>query len=176
MSAAAVSTAAPAAAGDSLLGILEGASDTAWSLVRAAASWAWQVAELAPAWAWIALVAVLLLRSPRLHRWRRRDPDRWFDSHQRSQGRARADGRCEYTAGWAWWRRCPAPAQEADHFWPWARGGATSIDNLVAACAVHNQAKGGRQPSAISRWAIAVRRRGYFPAGVPRTPGAWYRP
>jgi 5-methylcytosine-specific restriction endonuclease McrA len=106
--------------------------------------------------------------------WRRRDPVRWFDVGQRSHGRTRAGGRCEYTDGLRWWQRCPAPAQQADHFYPWARGGATELANLVAACTVHNQAKGGRPPALLTRCLIAWRRRAYFPDREPRSPGAWY--
>ncbi len=129
-----------------------------------------------PWWGW-ALVAALLVSRVRVLAtpWRRRDPERWFDAFERAAGRDRAGGRCEYTDRLAPWRRCTRPAQEADHFFPWARGGATTLGNMVAACTAHNQAKGGRMPAAITRWLITRRRRRYFPAGHLRTPGAWYR-
>lgn len=127
-------------------------------------------------WSITAASALLVLwlisrRAPRL--WRPRDTRRWFDSYERSRGRARAGGRCEYSARRACWRRCADPAQEADHFLPWARGGATSMDNLVAACRAHNQAKGGRMPSWLTAWLIFRRRRSYFPSSERRWPGSW---
>ncbi|MBW0255816.1 HNH endonuclease [Cellulomonas sp. PS-H5] len=131
------------------------------------------LAERVPAWG-SGLLALVVLARGRRARWRRRDPQRWFDAYQRAAGRARAGGRCEYTAAWSW-QRCPAASEQADHFRPWARGGATEPENLVAACVRHNQSKGGRMPTLLTTAVITWRRRRYFPAGVPRRPGAWYR-
>lgn len=129
-----------------------------------------------PWWGWALLLVLMVSRMrPLSSPWRRRDPVRWFDALQSAAGRDRAGGQCEYTERFVPWRRCSRPAQESDHFFPWARGGATTVENLVAACTAHNQAKGGRAPSAITRWVIARRRRAYFPAHQTRTPGAWYR-
>lgn len=106
-------------------------------------------------------------------RWARRDPVRWFDADQRRAARHRAGGQCEYST---WLRRCERPAQETDHFIAWARGGATTLTNAVAACRRHNQGKGA---SAVPGWqvmALRRRRRTYFPPGTPIRPGQRYRP
>ncbi|GHS89721.1 hypothetical protein AGMMS50218_16640 [Actinomycetota bacterium] len=133
---------------------------------------------------WAGVVAVLAVvvtlsgRGGRRGGWYpvRRDPLRWFTPAQRAAGRSRAGGRCEYPARWTPWRRCPARAVECDHFVPWSRGGATTVKNLVAACRWHNQAKGAREPSALTAWVITWRRARYFPPDAPRYPGARYRP
>ncbi|WP_263120717.1 HNH endonuclease domain-containing protein [Cellulomonas sp. RIT-PI-Y] len=120
----------------------------------------------------IALVASVVRKVRMLAR---RDPVRWFDTSQRAAGRSLAGGRCEYSARVTPWRRCRARADQADHFYPWSRGGATSMSNQVAACRWHNQTKGARWPSPLLAWVIARRRRGYFPAGRARRPGQRYR-
>ncbi|WP_147463454.1 HNH endonuclease [Cellulomonas triticagri] len=131
-----------------------------------------------PALAWLAVVVVLAAAVGARRRGRkgRRDPARWFDTGARAAGRALAGGRCEYPARWRPWRRCTSAAQQADHFYPWARGGATSMRNLVAACTAHNQTKGGAWPSWWLRAVITRRRCAYFPPGRPRRPGQRYQP
>lgn len=98
------------------------------------------------------------------------DPQRAFTASQRTEGFERAGGRCEMTS-WGLFR-CSGPAEHADHHYPWSKGGASSLENLVAACQHHNLAKGARLPSRLATRRITRRRRGYFPAGVPTRPGA----
>ena len=62
---------------------------------------------------------------------RRRDPVRRFSRQQRREGMARAAGQCEMEAGFG--RRCSRPAEHGDHFFPWSKGGSTSLENFVAA-------------------------------------------
>lgn len=101
------------------------------------------------------------------------DPVRMFTGPQRVEGFARAGGRCELD-GWIPGLRCRRPAQHGDHFHPWSRGGATSMNNFVAACAPCNMSKSNRVPAPWLGWVIRARRRRYFPAGVPRRPGEKY--
>lgn len=124
---------------------------------------------------WILLVAatVLLLGAAWvvLHR-RPLDPQRGFSLTQRRTAERLAGGRCEMEGfGWI---RCRRAGAHADHWLPWARGGATSEGNLVWACARHNLAKSSRVPTAFATWRLARRRRRYFPAGIPVRPGQWY--
>ncbi|WP_371706878.1 HNH endonuclease [Pseudarthrobacter sp. NIBRBAC000502772] len=73
---------------------------------------------------------------------------------------ARAAGLCEMEAGFR--RRCSRPAEHGDHFYPWSKGGSTSLQNFVAACARCNRAKGARIPSPGQQERIERRRRDYF--------------
>ena len=90
---------------------------------------------------------------------KRRDPVRRFSRQQRREGMARAGGQCEMEAGLR--RRCPRPAEHGDHFYPWSKGGSTSLQNFVAACARCNRTKGARVPSPGQRARMERRRREY---------------
>jgi hypothetical protein len=90
---------------------------------------------------------------------RRRDPVRRFTRQQRREGMARAGGQCEMEAGFG--RRCSRPAEHGDHFYPWSKGGSTSLQNFVAACARCNRAKGARIPSPGRQARLERRRRDY---------------
>ncbi|WP_354513017.1 HNH endonuclease signature motif containing protein [Paenarthrobacter sp. 4246] len=57
----------------------------------------------------------------------------------------RAKGRCELESRYG--KRCTQAAEHGDHFYPWSRGGATSLRNFVAACSQCNRRKGARIPS-----------------------------
>jgi len=92
---------------------------------------------------------------------RRRDPVRRFTRQQRREGMARADGRCELETGFG--RRCGRPAEHGDHFYPWSKGGSTSLQNFVAACARCNRAKRARIPSPGQQRRMERRRREYLP-------------
>lgn len=100
------------------------------------------------------------------------DQVRMFSAAQRRDGFSRAGNRCEYD-GFLPWLRCTSAAEHADHFFPWSRGGATSMSNQVAACARHNLAKSDHMPSRMMQSRIARRRRRYFPAGVDLAVGQW---
>ena len=92
---------------------------------------------------------------------RRRDPVRRFTRQQRREGMARAGGTCELEAGFG--RRCGRPAEHGDHFYPWSKGGTTSLQNFVAACARCNRAKRARIPSPGQQQRMERRRREYLP-------------
>lgn len=92
---------------------------------------------------------------------RRRDPVRRFTRQQRREGMARAGGQCELEAGFG--RRCARPAEHGDHFYPWSKGGSTSLQNFVAACARCNRAKRARIPSPGQQQRMERRRRDYLP-------------
>lgn len=91
---------------------------------------------------------------------RRRDLARRFTRQQRREGMARAAGQCEMEAGFR--RRCSRPAEHGDHFYPWSKGGSTSLQNFVAACARCNRAKSARIPSPWQQERLERRRRDYF--------------
>ncbi|MBT8161648.1 MULTISPECIES: HNH endonuclease [Arthrobacter] len=91
---------------------------------------------------------------------RRRDPLRRFTRQQRREGMARADGQCELEAGLH--RRCLRPAEHGDHFYPWSKGGTTSLQNFVAACSRCNHAKGARIPSPGQQKRLEQRRLAYI--------------
>lgn len=100
---------------------------------------------------------------------RRRDPVRRFTRQQRREGMARAGGLCELEAGFG--RRCGRPAEHGDHFYPWSKGGSTSLQNFVAACARCNRAKRARIPSPGQQRRMERRRREYLPPSSPVSVG-----
>lgn len=93
---------------------------------------------------------------------RRRDPVRRFTREHRREGMARAGSQCEMEAGFR--RRCARPAEHGDHFYPWSKGGSTSLQNFVAACSKCNRAKGARIPSPGQQRRMERRRRDYVTA------------
>ena len=95
---------------------------------------------------------------------RRRDPVRRFSRQQRREGMARAGGRCELEAGFG--RRCARPAEHGDHFYPWSKGGSTSLQNFVAACARCNRAKRAAIPSPGLQQRLERRRQDYAAPGA----------
>lgn len=95
---------------------------------------------------------------------RRRDPVRRFTRQQRRDGMARAGGQCELETGFG--RRCGRPAEHGDHFYPWSKGGSTSLQNFVAACARCNRAKRARIPSPGQQQRLERRRRDYVTSGA----------
>ncbi|MET1089847.1 MAG: HNH endonuclease signature motif containing protein [Arthrobacter sp.] len=80
---------------------------------------------------------------------KRRASVRRFSRQQRREGMARAGGQCEMEAGLR--RRCPLPTEHGDHFYPWPKGGSTSLQNFVAACARCNRARARGFPRPVSR-------------------------
>lgn len=61
------------------------------------------------------------------------------------------------------WGRCRAPAVEADHVYPWSRGGPTVLSNGQALCREHNRSKSNLRPPWWYVRALERRRAGYFP-------------
>ena len=124
-------------------------------------------AVMAPGLFAVALVVIAAVVNARDIR--RRDPVRRFTRQQRREGMARAGGQCEMEAGLR--RRCSLPAEHGDHFYPWSKGGSTSLQNFVAACARCNRAKGARIPSPSQRDRLERRRRDYLPPSSSVTVG-----
>ncbi|MFJ6077059.1 HNH endonuclease [Pseudarthrobacter sp. NPDC092419] len=93
---------------------------------------------------------------------RRRDPVRRFTRQQRREGMSRAGGLCELESGFG--RRCARPAEHGDHFYPWSKGGSTSLQNFVAACARCNRSKRAGIPSPAQQRRLERRRRDYLPS------------
>lgn len=90
---------------------------------------------------------------------RRRDPVRRFSPQQRRIGMARANGQCELES--ALGRRCSRPAEHGDHYYPWSKGGATSLRNFAAACSRCNRTKGARLPTPGQQVRLEKRRSSY---------------
>lgn len=109
----------------------------------------------------IAVVLVITAAIIKARDVRRRDPVRRFTRQQRRAGMARAGGVCEMEAGFG--RRCSRPAEHGDHFYPWSKGGSTSLQNFVAACSRCNRTKGARIPSRGQQLRLERRRRTYVP-------------
>ena len=95
---------------------------------------------------------------------------RLFDNEQKNIGHRRAGNRCEFSVGTG---RCKNKSEHGDHFYPHSKGGATTMQNFVAACAPHNLAKGAKMPSAFEKARIERRRMKYFPLLASRKCGEW---
>lgn len=115
------------------------------------------------------LALALLLKLAVSGRAAPKDPTRMFSQAQRLEGFARAGGICELDG--AWFIRCRKPAHHGDHWYPWSKGGATSMTNFVAACVRCNTSKGAKLPGFFATQRIEARRRRYFAAGVPTKAG-----
>lgn len=114
------------------------------------------------------LAAILVIsrplpgRGPRL--FQRADPWRVFKYETRRQVMSRAGHRCEGAVFLAW-GRCREAATEADHVYPWSRGGPTSPCNGQALCRGHNRHKAATKPPWWYVLSLEHRRRSYFPPG-----------
>jgi hypothetical protein len=133
------------------------------------------------------MAAAVLLAVPRMVGWARRvarshrprDSRRGFTPDERAAIIARAGYQCEWVDGW---KRCearhgaPGVQLEADHVYPWAFGGPTTLGNGQALCRPHNAKKSGKLPTPQYLWRLAHSRAGYMEV-VPR-PGrrerAWH--
>lgn len=107
----------------------------------------------------LVVVVIVIARVMQARDVRRRDPVRRFTRQQRREGMARAAGQCEMEAGFR--RRCSRPAEHGDHFYPWSKGGSTSLQNFVAACSRCNRAKGAQFPSPAQQERLERRRLAY---------------
>jgi hypothetical protein len=107
----------------------------------------------------LAVVLTMIVAIIRGQDVKRRDPVRRFSRQQRREGMSRAEGQCEMEADFR--RRCSRPAEHGDHFYPWSKGGSTSLRNFVAACSRCNRAKGAHIPSPGQQERLERRRRTY---------------
>ena len=73
--------------------------------------------------------------------------------------------------------RCNEAAAHGDHWFPWSRGGPTSMENFVAACPGCNLAKGAKVPTFWQTQRLSWRRRRYYPTERLHqvTPGGRYQ-
>lgn len=133
-------------------------------LVHSVASWAASNPLLV-----LAIVGVLLLltiasasasRGPI-----QRDEQRLFTAEQKRIIHARAQYRCEHKP--VLWRRCTAPGDQADHIYPHAKGGPTTLANGQSLCGPHNRRKSDHIPTPLYRRRLERRRRHYFPPDQP---------
>jgi hypothetical protein len=108
----------------------------------------------------IVLAAPMPGRGPRLLQGR--DSWRGFKYGARRTVFERAHGRCEGSR-FISWGRCPAPATEADHIYPWSRGGPAIVSNGQALCRAHNKSKSSLRPPWWYVRALERRRAAYFP-------------
>ncbi|WP_156155765.1 HNH endonuclease [Demequina phytophila] len=128
------------------------------------------MAAFSPLLPWIipAVLFALVIAFPmpgRGPRSSRRDRWRVFKYGARVEVMARADWRCEGALFFAW-GRCPATAEQADHVFPWSKGGPTVVSNGQALCAGHNRRKANMTPPWWYVLALEKRRRTYFPQGA----------
>lgn len=103
------------------------------------------------------LVAMLIATLPRrIHK----DPQRLFTVDQRRSGGFRAGDRCEMEG--IFLTRCRRPGEHGDHWFPHSKGGGTTMENFVWACARCNIAKSARVPTFWETTRLEWRRRRYF--------------
>lgn len=106
----------------------------------------------------IALATPLPGRGPR----GKSDLWRLFKYGARREVMDRAGGRCEAQL-FLMWGRCGETATEADHIYPWSKGGPTIVSNGQALCRSHNAGKGSTTPPWWKLVGLERRRKAYFP-------------
>lgn len=104
---------------------------------------------------WGAYIAVL--RNPRSHV--RRDARRVYTQREKDEAAAWCKYRCE---GTGLLFRCTKQTKnlQGDHWFPHARGGATTKRNLVMLCPECNKKKSAKVPTPLQTFALRMRRRG----------------
>ena len=95
----------------------------------------------------------------------RKDEWRSFKFAARRAVMDRAGGRCEAPALIVW-GRCSEKATDADHIYPWSRGGPTIVSNGQALCRRHNLSKGSLPPPWWLVLGLERRREAYVPRGM----------
>ena len=110
-------------------------------------------------------VGLVVLSAPMPGRGRgSRKPDPWrgFNYGVHRDVMERAGLRCE-AAAFMFIGRCRSPAVEADHIYPWSKGGATVLSNGQALCKGHNRSKSNLTPPWWYVLLLERRRQRYFP-------------
>lgn len=129
-----------------------------------------------PAWVdwglvrWAAVALLILIGIRIIARWpmRRpdnhwdRDPRRLFSDTDKRWCYGAAGGRCEWRGPFG---RCHNAIREFDHWYPWAKGGATARTNLVGLCRKHNRRKSDKVPTLWATRRLAHARRRYWTGG-----------
>lgn len=100
-----------------------------------------------------------------------RDPQRLFSDRDREWIRDLTGDRCERRRLFGL-MRCRHRGEQMDHWYPWAKGGATSRHNIAWLCAKCNNRKTDRVPTIWATRALTRARMRYFPARWR----AWARP
>lgn len=90
-----------------------------------------------------------------------KDPVRLFTPEQKKIIHGRAGRRCEHVS--TLMRRCSKPGTQADHVYPWSKGGPTAISNGASLCRFHNASKGAKIPSFWYIKRLELSRKSYFP-------------
>lgn len=94
-----------------------------------------------------------------------RDPRRLFGEADRAWIERAAGGRCERRRFFGL-LRCGNDIEQLDHWYPYAKGGATDRHNLVGLCAGCNRRKSDHVPTRLQTRRLAKARAGYFPEGL----------
>lgn len=88
---------------------------------------------------------------------------RMFTGPEKAECKRRAGNRCEHSQ---FGFRCRTASAHADHVYPWARGGQTTMSNCQSLCAPHNLRKSAIIPGKFYIARLEKRRRRYFPTGI----------
>jgi 5-methylcytosine-specific restriction endonuclease McrA len=89
-----------------------------------------------------------------------KDEFRNFDINTRRIIREKTFNRCEF----GHINRCKSNIDEIDHFFPFSKGGASTLQNAVGSCKYHNRRKGAYFPVLIY-FIIKHRRKKYYKNG-----------
>lgn len=158
-------------------GFLVEAADGAHALLGTVATGLWVLAAAAFQYPLVALVVLAVTATPAvvariieaLPRAVHKDSQRMFTSDQRREGNARANGQCEMEG--VFFTRCARPGEHGDHWFPHSKGGASSMNNFVWACAPCNLAKSAHVPTFWETTRLEWRRRRYFDPTAQMRPG-----
>lgn len=104
----------------------------------------------------------------------KRDPQRVFTSQQKNAIYSSVGNRCEHRFGPFGIMRCRvrgAKNLNGDHWFPHARGGASTTKNCVALCEKHNQKKSAKVPTKAQTLTLSMYRRMYMKKYI--VPGQW---
>lgn len=130
---------------------------------------AWNMSWVGSLVPWLVGVLLLLLVLRVIVRWpmRRphnggRDERRLFTDADKDWSRFVSGNQCEYRSLFGLYR-CRRRVEEFDHWYPWARGGATERGNMVAMCQHHNRVKSDHVPSIWQTRSLAYARLHYYP-------------
>lgn len=128
--------------------------------------------DFAAEWSGLAVVVLITIAVWRFSRNRvgkvipnnKRDPRRLFSQGDRKWITSNMlwGARCEHRSFFGL-KRCRARgAMELDHWWPHARGGATTRDNLALLCTKHNKDKSHHTPTFLATFALNTARKKYM--------------
>lgn len=104
----------------------------------------------------------------------RRDTSRVFTARQKRAAGEQCHWRCEGTGVF---HRCRYTGKDlhGDHWYPYARGGATNMQNLVMLCPACNRRKTDKIPSFLQTKALSYRRKHNpdYEQQITKKPGYW---